>query len=162
MANILVRWFITTVIAAVHPFYVSMIELNHNPKEKTVEVSVRIFSEDFENTLKTFSKTKIDLFNAKEKAINDKWIMIYLQNKLHITLDKKLVSLKYIGYEIQKESVWTYLEIEDVTDFKKVDINCSILYDFNDKQINIFHIKKAGLEKSYKLDYPKNVTSIEF
>lgn len=140
---------------ALHPFYVSMIEINHNAKEKTAEISVRIFTEDLENTLKKYGNTKIDILNPANKALADKLLNDYLQHKLQIKLNEKAVTLHYLGYEKQMESIWTYLEIKDVVNISKVAVSCSLLYDYQDKQSNIFHIKANGKEKSYKLDYPE-------
>jgi hypothetical protein len=51
MVNILVQWLMAGILSLVHPFYISMVEINHNAKDATVEISVRIFTEDFEKTL---------------------------------------------------------------------------------------------------------------
>ncbi len=169
MVNIMVRWCFISIISllpcmhqsenvankSMHPFYVSMIEINHNVKEKTVEVSVRIFTEDLENTLKKYGNTQIDILHPANKATVDKLLNDYIQHKLQLNLNDKSATLQYVGYEQQMESIWTYLEVKDVASIKKVSVNCSLLYNYQDKQTNIFHIKANGKEKSYKLDYPE-------
>ena len=169
MVNIMARWLImslligvmpfgktnTTNEKALHPFYVSVVDIKHNAKEKTAEVSIRIFTEDLENTLKKFGNTRIDMVKPANKAIVDKLLNDYIQQKLHIKLNDKAASMQYIGYEQQLESIWTYLEIKEMPTIKKVEINCSLLYDYQEKQTNIFHIKANGKEKSYKLDNPE-------
>ena len=50
MVNIMVQWLMTGIVSLMHPFFISVIEVNHNAKDATVEISVRIFNEDFENT----------------------------------------------------------------------------------------------------------------
>ena len=176
MVNIMVRWGFISIISllpcmhqlendankCMHPFYVSMVELNHNVKEKTAEVSVRIFTEDLENTLKKYGNTQIDLLKPANKAMVDKLLNDYIQHKLQLKLNDKPVTLQYIGYEQQMESIWTYLEVKDVASIKKVSVNCSLLYDYQDKQTNIFHIKANGTEKGYKLDYPETVAVISY
>ena len=67
-----------------------------------------------------------------------------------------------MGYEIQKESTWTYFEITKVPEAKKIEVDCSLLFDFEKSQINIFHVKSKGVEKSYKLDYPASVAVFDF
>ena len=37
--------------AAVHPFYVSVTEINQNAAEKSLEISCKFFADDFEQTL---------------------------------------------------------------------------------------------------------------
>lgn len=48
MVAVLYKWMLITYFAAMHPFYVSVIDLHHNAKEKMVEVSIRIFTDDLE------------------------------------------------------------------------------------------------------------------
>lgn len=162
MANILVRWFITTAIFF-HPFFVSVVQIDQNTKEKSLEVSVRIFAEDLEATLKKFgNNTKLDLQHPTDKAAVDKLVNAYLQTKLQLKVDGKPVTMHYIGYEQRLESIWVYLEVENVTSLKKLDVNCNLLYEFEQKQSNIIHVKAAAGDKSYKLDNPKASTSFEF
>jgi hypothetical protein len=144
-----------------HPFFISVIEINHNAKEKSVEVSVRAFVDDVESTLSKNNKVKIDLNNPKDKAALDQSIAKYMTQKIQISIDGKLQSMQYIGYEIKQESVWVYFEIEHINMLNKVDVNCNLLYDFQQKQINIFHVKANGKEKSYKLEYPKTIAGFE-
>jgi hypothetical protein len=54
------------------------------------------------------------------------------------------------------------MEVEKVSDVKKIEVDCSLLYDFEKAQSNIIHVKNKGTDKSYKLDYPKNSAVFEF
>jgi hypothetical protein len=67
-----------------------------------------------------------------------------------------------MGHEVQNESVWSYLEIPKVANVKKIEIDCSLLYDYEKAQSNIIHVKNGKAEKSYKLDYPKNSAVFDF
>ena len=84
-----------------------------------------------------------------------------MAQKIQISIDGKPQPTQYIGYEVKQESVWVYLEIEHINTLKKVDVHCNLLYDFQQKQINIFHVKANGKEKSYKLEYPKTIAGFE-
>jgi len=162
MANILVQWLMTGIVALLHPFYVSVIEVDHNPKAKTMEISVRIFTEDFEKTLQKYSTTKVDILAPKDKALLEKQINTYIQGKFHLSINGKPVVLNYLGHEQQQESIWSYFEVENIPSVQKVEVNCNLLYDFEEKQMNIFHVKVNGVEKSYKLDNPATSTSFYF
>lgn len=162
MVNIMVQWFLTGMIAVIHPFFVSVIEINHNTKEATVEISVRIFTEDLEKTLQKYATNKMDIINPTDKGLLEKQINQYISQKLKLKINGQSITLNYIGHEIQKESVWSYFEVTKIAEIKKVDIDCTILYDFEKSQSNIIHIKSKGVDKSYKLDFPKNVTVFDF
>ncbi len=162
MANIMVQWMVTGLLSVLHPFFVSVIDINHNAKASTAEISVRIFTDDFEKTLHNFSKSKIDLTHPADKVFVEKQLAAYVSQKLKLKINNQPVTLHYIGYEIQRESVWSYFEVQKVPPFKNVEVNCSLLYDFESNQTNIFHIKANGTEKSYKLDNPATVTNFVF
>ena len=161
MANSLYQWILTGIISLLHPFYVSVIEIQHNANEKNVDVSVRIFTEDLEATLKKMNN-KVDLIHPTDQSLNNQMLNSYITNKLQIKIDGKSYPLHYVGYEQQQESIWTYFDIANISSFKKVEVECSILYDFEKSQINIFHVKEKGVEKSYKLDYPKTNAVFDF
>ncbi len=162
MANIMVQWILAALLAMLHPFFVSVIEVNHNAKSSTVEVSVRVFTDDLEKTLQKYTTAKIDLIQPKDRAFIDQQLTSYIGNTLHLKINGKPVLAKYLGYEVIKESVWTYFEIESIKAMHTLEIDCSLLYDFETNQVNIIHAKSKGLEKSYKLDHPQRTTSFGF
>lgn len=145
-----------------HPFYVSVIEINHNAKDKALEVSCKVFVDDMEEVLKQNYKAKVDLTDAKQQAQNDKLITDYIAKHLMFIADGKPVKLNYIGFEKEAESVYCYFEVPNVTTLRKLDVTNSLLQDFNNTQINIMHVIVNGSRKSYKLDYPNKQASFSF
>jgi hypothetical protein len=162
MAILFLRWFLLGVTNIIHPFYVSIIEINHNAKDKSIEISVRIFSDDLETALGKYNHNNIDLAKPANKPIIDKYINQYIQNKLHIFIDGQPINFVYVGYEIQKESTWCYFEETNVNRVKKVNIKSDLLYELQPQQMNIFHVKVNGIEKSYKLDNPATEANFSF
>ncbi len=162
MATIFVQWLLSASLAFFHPFYVSVIEINHNEKEATAEISIRIFTDDLEKTLQKQSTATIDIIKPANKANIDQQISQYIGKNLQLRINGKPVKFNYIGYEIIRESVWSYFEVEQVKEINTVDINCTILHDYETSQINLFHVKSKGNQKSYKLDYPQKTTQFSF
>ncbi|MDB5210374.1 MAG: hypothetical protein JWQ30_1201, partial [Sediminibacterium sp.] len=152
----------TGFVSLIHPFFISVIEINHNAKEATVEISVRIFTEDFEKTLQNRTTTRLDIIKPADNAFLDKQISAYLAEKIKLKVNGQPVTFHYLGHEVQKESVWSYMEVEKVSDVKKLEVDCSLLYDFEKAQSNIIHVKNKKTEKSYKLDFPKSSAVFEF
>ena len=151
---------LSSFLILIHPFFVSVIDIKHNAKEKNIEVSFRIFTDDLEATLKNNYHCNVDLATGSAKADVNKFVANYVQSKLQLTVDNKPKTLKYIGYEIQKESIWIYAQVDDITTLKKLNISCNLLYEFTEKQSNIFNVTANGIEKNYKIDFPKN--NLEF
>lgn len=145
-----------------HPFYISITEINHNAKDKTLEISCKMFAEDLEETLNKNYKTEVDLSLAKDKAALDKFIPDYVNRHFSLVVDGKLVKLNYVGYEKDKESAYSYFQVDNVPSLKRLDVNNSLLHDFNQDQINIVHVVVNGKRQSTKLDFPSKQASFSF
>ena len=65
MATIFIQWLITASISILHPFYVSVIEIDHNAKDATAEISVRVFTDDLEKTLQKIVPQRLIFSNQK-------------------------------------------------------------------------------------------------
>src|SRR5687767_3280711 len=89
---------------ALHPFFVSVTEIQHNSKDRSLEISCKIFTDDFEKTLRQNYKTHIDLLNPRDKAVMDKLISAYIKKRLRIISDGALLNLQFIGYENDEEA----------------------------------------------------------
>ena len=148
--------------ASFHPFYISVTEINHNAKDKILEISCKMFADDFEQILEKDYKTQLDISSDKDKASFDKLIPDYMTKHLSLKVDGKPVKLSYVGYEKDKESAFCYFQVDNVASLKKLDITNSILHDFNDTQINIMHVVVNGKRQSTKLDYPDTAASFSF
>src|SRR5579862_8048054 len=151
MATSLVKWMIAALIFSFaqnngvyssnnHPFYVSVTEINHNAKDKTLEISCKIFTNDFETTLEKAFKTKVDLRSIKDKNENDKKINDYIISHLKINVDGKPVQVQFVGSEIKEEGTWSYFQINNIPAVKRIDIRNSILYESFESEINIMHV----------------------
>ena len=148
--------------AEVHPLYVSVTEINHNAADKNLEISCKIFTDDFEKTLTTLYNKKVDLFNPRDKAETDKQVSEYIRKRLVIKLDGKEVTLEFVGFERENDAIWSYFQVPMPTAPKKVEVSNSILYEAYDKQLNLMHVSVGGNRKSTRLNYPDKEAKFEF
>ena len=145
-----------------HPFYVSVTEMHLNNSDHTLEISCKMFSDDLENVIEKNNNTQLDISAEKDKPQFDKFIPAYIRRHLSVSVDGKPVSLSYLGFEIEKESAYCYLQVENIASFKKIDVSNSLLHDLTPEQINILHITVNGKRQSVKLDYPVKSASFNF
>jgi len=138
-----------------HPLHVSTTEINFNARDKTLEVSCKIFSDDFEAILAKVYKQKTDLSNSNMKTAMDELVKKYLLSHLQLKANGKAVTMNYIGFEIDHEATNIYLEVEKISAIKSVEVSDNILYDMFDDQMSIVHIVKGGDRKSTKILYPE-------
>lgn len=145
-----------------HPIFMSVTEIEHNAKDKTLEISCKIFTDDFERTLRQAYKGTVDLINPKDKAAMNKLVKDYVQTHLSIAADGKKVALQFIGYEQQEEGILSYFQADNIASVKKIDVTDNILYEYKKEQIEIIHVTVAGNRKSTRLDNPQDKCSFEF
>jgi hypothetical protein len=144
-----------SILLLLHPFFVSVTEINHNAKEKSLEISVRVFTDDFENTLRMFAPNqKVDLMTPPAGGSMDSLVKKYVLQKVTLEVNGQKRIMQYIGFERVEESIWTYFEISGVTELKQLKINNPILYEYRKEQINMIHIINGENRQSRKLDNP--------
>ncbi|MGZ5287072.1 MAG: DUF6702 family protein [Flavisolibacter sp.] len=176
MALILYKWFLlswTTLlsysapynnlpVSESHPFYLSVTEINHNAANKSLEISCKMFADDIESILEKNYRTTLDITTEKDKPQFDRLIPDYFNKHLSLTVDGRPVKFSFVGFENDKESVYAYFEVVQVNAIKKMDVNNSILCDFNNEQINIVHVTVNGNRKSNKQVCPASLSSFSF
>jgi hypothetical protein len=144
-----------------HPLYTSVTEIEYNAKEQSVEVTCRLFTDDFENILRKNYNTKVDLFNDGYKNAAT-LIPAYIEKNLALTVNGAAIKLQYIGYERKNEACWCYFEATGLTTPAKMNITSTLLYDFTDKQMNMIHATVNGKRKSTKLNHPESKVNFEW
>ncbi len=145
-----------------HPIFMSVTEIEQNVKQTSLEITTKIYTDDFEKTLRTNYKVKIDLANKIQTTNMDKYVNDYLQKHLKITTDSKLQTLKYIGYERVEDAINIYSEIEGIATVKKIEIVNTILFDYKSTQISLMHVSVGGKRQSRKLTNPESKFSFIF
>lgn len=145
-----------------HPLHVSTTEIEFNSKEKSLEISCRIFTDDFETVLAKQFKTKADLTKPAMHKAMDELIKKYMENHLKYNINGKIFNASYIGFEIDHEATNVYLEVTNINSLQKLNLTNTILYDLFDDQMNILHVEKQGARKSVKTNYPETLLSVSF
>jgi hypothetical protein len=147
---------------AVHPFYISVTEINQNAAEKSLEISCKFFADDFEQVLEKSNKVQLDIMSDKEQALIDKYIPLYINKHFSITGDGRLLTLRYVGFEREKESVYCYFEVTNLPSVKQLSVSNNLLYDLTPEQINIMHVTVGGKRQSSKLNHPEVKALFQF
>ena len=145
-----------------HPFYVSVTEINLNAAEQSLEISCKFFADDFENILEKENKVQLDISSPNDKASFDKFIPGYINKHLNLSVERKAAMLSYVGYEKDKESVYCYFEVKNTASASRLDISNNLLYDLTHDQINIMHVTVNGKRQSSKLNYPQVKSEFKF
>jgi hypothetical protein len=162
MAASIVKWLILGFSGLWHPFYVSVTEINHNDKEKTLEIACKMFLDDTEKTLKKQSGLPVELTQPKDKKKTEQLLADYFKAHFKLKVDGKAVVPAYLGYEVEGASVWLYFQADNVPAVHKLEIVNNILYELYDNQISIMHASVGGEKKSTRITNPETNAVFEF
>jgi hypothetical protein len=162
MAASFYKWLMIGALGLFHPFYVSVTEINHNAKEKTLEISCKLFLEDTEKALQKQLGVPVELTNPKDLKKAQQQVSDYVKRHLIIKADGKAVILEFIGYEVEGASLWSYYQVKNISSVHKLDISNNLLYEMYDSQISIVHAQVGDNKKSTRATNPETNMSFEF
>jgi hypothetical protein len=145
-----------------HPFYVSVTRIDENRKEKRLEVSCKIFTDDFEKTLRMHYKGHIDLLNPPDRTAMNSVISDYIEKHLTISVDGNPVKMQFVGYEKDEEGVECYFQVNNISVDKTIGVFNDLLFEYKPEQTNIIHVTVKGKRKSRQLVNPDAKISFDF
>lgn len=130
-----------------HDFHASVTQMQYDSKERTFEISIRIFTDDFEKALAEATRSKVNL-NGPGK--NDQLIEKYVQTHFsYANAQKQPKPIKYIGYEVETDAHWIYLEMPYTEPFKGGSLKQNVLMEMFDDQVNMVNIQYQGHKKTF-------------
>jgi hypothetical protein len=153
---------ILTWLSVFHPFFVSLTEVEHNEKAKRLEVSCKVFSNDLEAALEKKYKTQLDILQPGQRARIEPLIRDYLQQHFQVLVDGKPVTFQFLGYELEEDATWCYLEAPKVNQVKKLEVKNDVFFAEHPTQTNMLHVTVKGRRQSTKLDNPESKAVFSF
>ncbi len=145
--------------STLHDFHTSLAEMNYNTSKKRFEVSLRVFSDDFEEAIQNLSKNaKLSLDDSeKYKPL----IQSYLEKHFQIiSSNNKRLSMKYLGMETELEGFLLFIEIPCSSIQAGYKFRNSVLVDRFDDQVNLVNIRYKDLKTT--LMFLKGKTLLDF
>ena len=149
-------------MSTAHKFYVSITKVEYIEEEESLQIILKIFTEDLEKTLRERYGADIHLDSKKETEADVEFIQKYLLKKLKIQVNNTPVTINYIGKEYENDVIKIYMEIQNVSELKTFEIENKVLMDMYDEQQNIIHFRNKKIRKSLMLDSdnPKAVLNL--
>lgn len=155
-----VAFFQLTNATHAHKFYMSICDMEYNPKSKSLEIVVKLFVDDFEETLERETGDPIFIGEENENWKTDEFITSYFQSHFQISQNGKTLTNKFIGKEIDKDYAWVYIEVPNFKVDKSSTLKNSLLIDYFESQTNKVNYKNGQITNSFTLH--KHKTEQEF
>lgn len=145
-----------------HPFYVSVCQIDYNSDTRSLEITLKLFTDDLESVLTENDSDQLYLGSEKEAENADSLISGYIVGKLAIEVEGNKQSWQYLGKEVDNEATWCYLEITEVDTINQLRIVNYIFLEAFDTQTNIVHVKIDMQKKSLLLSREKTGGDLHF
>ena len=147
---------------AIHKYYISVTEVNFIEEKQSVQITSRIFIDDFENALRQRYDQDLVLADKDESAEINPYIERYLKEKLKFKIYGKDMNLVFIGKEYDADIMMCYLEIENVKKITSLEITNQVLVDAFDNQQNMIKTRIYSKLKSFLLNQNNKVAVLNF
>lgn len=148
---ILLLFIIPLFAFSAHKYYLSLTQIKFKEESKAVQIIINVFMDDIEVALNKDYNIDLQLTTKKELPNNDPYFEKYLKEKLQISIDGVPKQFNYLGKEYEGELVYFYLEIENISQVKNIQIVNKILIKHFPDQQNLVKSKVGKKNKSILL-----------
>ena len=131
-----------------HPFYISVCQIDYNPDTDTLEMSLRVFTDDLEQALETIGTGRLHLGTEREAEKADLYIDRYLARHLEFQINGRRVNVAFLGKEVDTDATWCYVEIADIPVLDTMTVTNTLLFETFEDQVNLVHVKANDQKKS--------------
>ena len=156
-----------TCMSMIHPYYVGVTEINWETGKK-FDVSLKLITDDLQTAIYKSQNVKFKSIqnNNSNKVALSKYINQCF--KIYVSGSKKAniqVPLDFIGWEVEEEATWIYLEAVTPKEYKKethISVINKLLYNVLEKQVQIVHCTRNGVRKSDQVIQPEYQVVFDF
>jgi hypothetical protein len=120
-----------------------------------LQVSSKLFIDDLELELSKIAFKKVDLSKKSNDSLNQRLLMRYFDKCFGLTLNQKPLKLNWVGFEVEQDLVWVYLE-SNIKTKKLIELKVKnkLLYSNFQEQVNMVQLSWDKHAYSGKLTYP--------
>ena len=145
-----------------HNFHTSVSRIDFNPEAQTLEVAIKIFTDDLERSLEGMGSPALRLGSPREAVQADSIIGVYLRHCLGFAVDGETKSFYFLGKEVEFDVTWCYLEVSQVQQLHRLVVKNRILMELFPDQSNLVHIYAADQQKSLLLTAAQDRDGVDF
>lgn len=161
IASIFVLFCIMTSFT-VHKFYVSVTQVDYVQNKGRVEITSRIFIDDFNVVLEKKFNKKIYLASNREISGAKDLVKTYLKEKIKVRINNKLIETESLGTEIDNDVLICYLKVSFSEKITTFEIENSVLTEMFSEQQNLLHTNINNDKRSFLLTRNEKTAFLEF
>ncbi|MEQ8910111.1 MAG: hypothetical protein RIC95_13020 [Vicingaceae bacterium] len=94
-----------------HKFYMSITEMNYNQEHGSLEIIIKLFTDDIEKALESEIDYALFLGTDKEATQTDSLLELYLKKQFSLKENGNSMSIDFLGKEAERDYTWLYIEV---------------------------------------------------
>ena len=146
-AALLLLWPLAGAAPALHAYHSTITELRYNAAKKQLELSVKVFTDDFEKALSQGQPARINLTEAGPRPLV--LASAYLRRTLLIsTVTGAPLQLQVLGMQAENDGYWFYCKVPLPGPLPGIKLRQGVLLDVFGDQMNIVNIDANGKKQS--------------
>ena len=122
-----------------HDFFVSILTIRHKAEAKTLDLTWRITAHDIEQALESTGPLKLG--SEKENPKADSLLNDYFKHHLILFQGDKQLSWKWVGKELDGETLYCYLQVDDISTPNDLIVQNTLLMEVLSDQQNLVHVE---------------------
>ena len=131
-----------------HEFHLSLTEITHNKESKSLEIAIKLFTDDLIVALENAGAPKMEIGTEEEPPAANEYIESYLKAHFKLTVNGKPAEFNYLGKEAELDATWCFVEVKDIRKVQSLEVQNSFMLEAFDDQTNMVNLNINGRKKS--------------
>jgi hypothetical protein len=145
-----------------HKYYISLTKVEYKKESKSIQVTMRIFIDDLQETINTTYNKDFELALPNGSKEIDTIISNYLTGKFKVKINNIEKPYSYIGKEYENDVVYLYLEINNIETINTIEIKNNMMMEIFSDQKNIIKLNINNTKKTFFLTNQKDKDLLKF
>lgn len=136
-----------------HPVHVSVTNLDLDPGRGTVNLSVKIFADDFQDLI--LHKYAVQLRITEQKSPEDQIETVnrYIREAIQLEINGKIVeSLQFTQSELEAGALWLYYRYDKGNRIRKITIRNTLMLEKYQDQTNLLIVTWNNRQNGYRMN----------
>ena len=148
-------WVVLFISATVigHEYYVSITTIVHDARTASLEITVKIFTDDLEAALAGRGYKHLAIGGKAERVDSaNAAIADFLAADLLIRLDGDTLRCRFLGKEVEDDLTYCYLTADSIASFQEIIVRNRLLMAAFYTQVNMVRVHQGGQQKNLVLN----------
>ena len=136
-----------------HPIHVSVTNIDLDPDVGKLELSVKIFADDFQDLILHKYSVQLKLVDQELPGEKISSVNRYIGETLKIEINgKEIEELKFEKSELNEGAIWLYYSYDHGSRIRKINVRNTLMNEKFDDQTNLLIVSYNSKQNGYRMN----------